>query len=181
MLGVDKSVVTRMLGGERQIKASEIAAIAEYFGEWPPIGFSEGAAPFEGPKEAPALAPIYRVAPSGDGKWTLHRHAEPIDWRARAPHFERAANVFGFYAPDDSMAPRFKPGEIVWVDPHRPARPGDDALFVHKSAPRAPEPVILGELEEANEEGFKVIQHKDSRTHQLSTRRWSAMHVFPRY
>jgi transcriptional regulator with XRE-family HTH domain len=180
-IGVDKSVVTRIMAGDRQIKVSEISAIAEYFGELPPIGFSESPAPFAGPESAPPLAPVFRAAGGDNGAWLLHRHAEPIDWRPRGPHFERAATVLGFYAPDDAMAPRYKPGEIVWVDPHRPARAGEDALFVECAGKNGPERVILGELMGAAGGDHLFIQHKDRQEKRVRAQRWSALHVVPRY
>lgn len=180
-IGVDKSVVSRMMAGGRQIKVSEISAIADYFGEMPPIGFSEEAAPFGDQNPAPPLAPVYRAAGGDNGNWMLHRHAEPIDWRPRAPHFERAATVLGFYTPDDAMAPRYKPGEIVWVDPHRPARAGEDALFVEAAGRNGPERVILGELIGAEGGEYILIQHKDRQERRLRAQRWPALHVLPRY
>lgn len=179
-LGVDKSVVTRMMARERQIKANEIPAIAKYFGELPPFGFAESPSFFASP-ERKSQAPVYRAAPSMNGMWFLHRHAEPIDWRPRAPHFERAATVFGFYAPDDAMAPRYKPGEIVWVDPHRPARTGEDALFVEAAGKSGPERAILGELIGAEDGEHILIQHRDRQEKRLRLQRWPALHVLPRY
>lgn len=179
-LGVDKSVITRMMARERQIKANEIPAIAEYFGELPPFGFAESPSFFTGP-ERKSLAPVYRAASSLNGMWFLHRHAEPIDWRPRAPHFERAATVLGFYTPDDAMAPRYKTGEIVWVDPHRPVRVGEDALFVEAAGTNGPERVILGELIGAVGGEHILIQHKDRQEKRLRTLRWPALHVLPRY
>lgn len=179
-LGVDKSVITRMMAGERQIKANEIPAIAEYFGELPPFGFAESPAPFAGP-ERKSLAPVYRAAPALNGVWFLHRCAEPIDWRPRSPHFERAATVLGFYTPDDVMAPRYKPGEIVWVDPYRPARVGEDALFVESAGTNGPERVVLGELVGLEDGEHILIQHRDRQEKRLRQQRWPALHVLPRY
>lgn len=180
-LGVDRSAVTRMLARERQIKASEIQGIAEYFGEMPTFGFSEGQAPFVGPDSPPALVPVYRDSGRGDGSWLLHRHVEPIDWRPRAPHFGRAASIFGFYAPDDAMAPRYKPGEIVWIDPNRSASPSEDALFVENSSERGAERVMLGELRGLQGGDHVFIQHKDKEERRLRAKRWTALHILPRY
>lgn len=180
-LGVDKSVVTRMMAGGRQIKVSEVAAIAEYFGALPPVGLAEEAAPFAGREHGPAMAPVYRAASDGSGDWLLYRYADPIDWRPRAPHFERAAKVFGLYAPDDAMAPRYKPGEIVWVNPLRPARLGDDALFAECKGKRSPERVVLGEFKGDAGGDHIFVQHKDDAERRLRAQHWSAMHVFPRY
>lgn len=187
-LGVDKSAVTRLLSGDRQLKFHEAEKIAAYLGVPRPLGLSDRDREF-GRADAPAAgegpetdaAPIYHAAAEMEGRWIIMRHEEPIDWRPRAPHFERAAHVFGFYAPDDAMAPRFKPGEIVWVDPSRPVKPGDDALFVETARAGRPERVVLGELKAAPPGEFIFIQHKDETEQRLAARAWSALHVLPRY
>ncbi len=187
-LGVDKSAVTRLLSGERQLKFHEAEKIAAYLGVPRPLGLHDRERDFAHP-DTPATsdeagagdAPIYRAEAESDGRWLILRNEAPIDWRPRAPHFERAAHVFGFYAPDDAMAPRFKPGEIVWVDPSRPVNPGDDALFVEKTPAGRPERIALGELKAASGGEFIFIQHKDESERRLAARAWSALHVLPRY
>lgn len=187
-LGVDRSAVTRLLSGERQLKLHEAEKIADYLGAPRPLGLTDRERDFAHPAAAKAGgarraedAPIYRAVAGRGGVWTIMRDEEPIDWRARAPHFEQATKVFGFYAPDDSMAPRFKSGETVWVDPLRPATPGDDALFVAKTTGRAPQQMILAELKSASDEDYTYIQYKDGAEQRLSRRKWSAIHVLPRY
>lgn len=183
-LGVDKSAITRMLKGERQIKADEIAKIAAYFGEWPPIGLAEDQKEFVGADGALAPAPVYAVEKADGGRWALCRHLAPIDERPRAPHFARAAQAFGFYAPDDLMAPRFKKGEVVWVDPARPVKPGDDVLLLqngHGARAGAPEPFILAELLRASGDEIIYTQHKDENERRVSARNWTPLHVLARY
>lgn len=175
-LGIDKSGVTRMLTGERQIKADELSRIALFFGEPRPTGFSEVAAEFS---PAPGLAPIFRATVEG-GFWLVHRHKSPIDRRQRGPHFANAVSAFGFYAPDGSAAPRFKAGEILWADAARPPRPGDDALFVEAGGRKAPERVQVGELKSVTRGELVFSPYKDKEDRRLPARRWSALLLFPR-
>lgn len=187
-LGIDKSAVTRLLSGERQLKFHEAEKIAAYLGVAGPFGLADRQRDFahagaqEGEAEPAAdAAPIYHAEPQGGGRWTIARHEAPIDWRPRAPHFSKAAKVFGFYAPDDAMAPRFLAGEIVWVDPARPARPGDDVLFVEKRRGKGPETVMLAALASASATVLEGRQHRDGNIVRLDARRWAALHVLPRY
>ncbi|GAB4520073.1 MAG: hypothetical protein Kow00133_06250 [Amphiplicatus sp.] len=192
-LGVDKSAVTRLLAGERQLKFHEAEKIAAYLGVTPAFNPSsaladrgrdfaaEGAGSEVDRSAGGEAAPIYAATTLSEGRWSLSRHEAPVDWRPRAPHFASAARVFGFYAPDDAMAPRFLAGEIVWVDPARPARPGDDVLFIEKRRGVGPETVILAALIAAGPARLEGRQHREGAAVRLDARRWSALHVLPRY
>lgn len=184
-LGVDRSAVTRLLSGERQLKFHEAEKIAAYLGVASPIGLAEKSREFGGglaEPYTPEVAPIYAASALKGGRWSLSRHHEPVDWRPRAPHFLNAAKVFGFYAPDDTMAPRFLAGEIVWVDPVRPVAAGDDALFVEKRRGAAgPETVILAAFTGLDSSAFEAVQHLGRKMLRLERRQWSALHVLPRY
>lgn len=180
-IGVDKSQVSRLLKGGRRLRADEVGKIAAYLEIPPPSGFAEDDAPFEGRGREAPLVPIYRVVANSSGGWSIERHEEPIDLKPRAPHFANAARVFGFYAPDDAMAPRFKPGEIAWVDPARPAKPGDDVALIGQVRSRGPEPIILAELRAATADEIAIVQHKDGAPRSLDARRWTAFLVLPRY
>lgn len=206
-LGLDRSQVTRLLKAAREIKARELPLIAAYFGTSVPTeeelaiyargsvpasgrtrrnrrtaagGFAEDAAAFAGPP-GPALAPVFDICSDAPGEWLIMRHLEPVDRLPRAPHFENAARVFGFYAPDDSMAPRFRPGEIVWVDPARPAAPGEDAAAVQRGRADAPARIVLGELRSRTAREAVLHQYKERKDRRLPAAAWALMRVLPRY
>jgi hypothetical protein len=178
-LGRTPAQATRLLDGTRRLQAEEISKIARYLETPPPSGFAEDAASFEGKPQD--LAPIFRVSVNNSGDWLLHRHEEPIDLKPRAPHFINSAKVFGFYAPDDLMAPRFKPGETVWVDPARPPKPGDEVVLVRNTTTRGPEQVILAELRAQSKAELKIAQYKDQTERAYEKARWTALLVLPRY
>ena len=173
-LGLHRSAVSRMLAGARQIKVQEIPTIAEFFGERPPIGFAEEGIEFRG---AQRLAPVRRASVAAEG-WLLHLDEPPIDHRPRSPHFANAASVFGFYAPDDIAAPRYRAGEMIFVDPERPLRPGDDAVFVDQSG-RSPRRADIGVLRMRTRTEL-VFADYQGRERRLPGRRWRGMLVVPR-
>ena len=49
-----------------------------------------------------------------------------------------ASGIFAVYITGDSMAPRFDPGDLVFVNPHLPARPGSDVVVELHGADEAP-------------------------------------------
>lgn len=190
-LNIDKSAITRLLSGERQLKFHEAEKIAAYLEIKTPFASAAtgdeiaerdrayGDAPdFEG-------APIYDAQALSDGAWMLFRNNPAIDKKQRAPHFANAAKVFGFYAPDNVMAPRFKTGEIVWVDPARPPVLSGDVLLVEKTPGPDGETVVLGELRSINDASWTITQHNASAPHHrertYSTMEWSVYFVPPRY
>lgn len=190
-LNVDKSAVTRLLAGERLLKFHEAQKIAEYLEIQLPLGLSLRSATYDAGTASAieadrdpnieATAPIYDVRKDYEGDYAMARHEEPIDWKLRAPHFLKAAKVFGIYVPDNAMAPRFKPGEIAWVDPGRPVRPGDDVLLVKKRSGKGLEKITLGELVKATSRKATIIQHRDQLEDARPLNAWTILHVMARY
>lgn len=78
---------------------------------------------------------------NGDGAFLLNT-GDAVDFVRRGPGIASNRRVFAIYVEGDSMAPRFEPGELVYVDKNRPIRSGDDVVLVVASraageAPRA--------------------------------------------
>lgn len=184
-LGIDKSSVSRLLRGERRLKFVEARVAADYLGVEPPFGFSEDADEFEYPDAAsPAgmqrTAPLFHAATSEDEFWRLDRRTV-IERKLRGPQLYGIPSVFGFYAPDDAMAPRFKIGEVAWVNPMRPVAPGDDALLLSKTKDDAElEIVLLGELQASLKDRYQVRQHSREKSREFNCKAWGALYVFPR-
>ncbi len=181
-LNIDKSGVSRMLRGERRLKFEEAQRAADYLGVNPGGGFAEDAADFQG--EGPArrddgTAPLYRATAGGNGLWVIDRSAV-IERRPRAPEFAGAELVFGFYAPDDAMAPRFYTGEVVWTNPARPAAPGEDALLMEDPSDPATLNLYLCFLEKKTATQFSGVQYGNGEKVSAPARGWRAAHVYGR-
>ena len=52
-----------------------------------------------------------------------------IDMVRRPPGLAWAPNVYGIYMVGDSMLDRFSHGELIYVHPDRPSRPGDYVII----------------------------------------------------
>jgi transcriptional regulator with XRE-family HTH domain len=181
-VGLDTTQMCRIESGGRRVQAHELVKFAAVFGvPVPPFGLEEDGASFDNQEADATLAPIYGVISDNAGGWLILRHEEPIDRKPRAPHFAKSAKVFGLYAPDDAMAPRFKPGEIAWVDPARPPKPGDEVALIGKAKGAGPERVLLAELRSLSPDRIVITQHKDQQEQAFDGRRWTALLVLPRY
>ncbi len=177
-IGLDETIVSKMLNAKRTITADERANMEAFFASLTPAGFQEEAAVFD--FGAPAQAPILRSSPSPTGEWLIDRGAPPIDFRPRPHVAVGAAELYGFYAPDSKAWPRFKTGEIVWVDPTRPVREGDDALFLMKAPRRAALAAVIGEFSSASALSFKYVDFRTRETRPLNARNATMSHILSR-
>ncbi len=183
-LGIDKSGVSRMLKGRRRLKYEEAQRAAEYLEVNPAVaeraGFAEPENPYLAEPRPEMLAPLYAsAAGEKNGVWLLDLQ-QPIERRPQAPDFAGAALVFGFYAPDESMGPRFHTGEIVWVNPGRPAAAGHDALLLAKDAPAARTAACLCVLETTTASAYRISQYGIGGVREFPAADWRAAYVYGR-
>lgn len=94
----------------------------------------------------PLDVPVYGVAVGGDsGDFSLN--GDVVDRVRRPPGLTDNRAAFAVYVRGDSMEPRFYQGDLLYVDPIRPARSGDDVLVELKPArPGEPGPAYIKQL-----------------------------------
>lgn len=49
----------------------------------------------------------------------------PVDYVRRPPSLATARDIYALYVEGSSMEPQFFPGELIYLNPHRPAKQGD--------------------------------------------------------
>jgi phage repressor protein C with HTH and peptisase S24 domain len=74
------------------------------------------------PKDVPVLG---TVAGSELGKGAFQLTTDIVDYVRRPFGLLGAADIYALYVEGESMVPKFEPGDLVFVHPHRKARPGD--------------------------------------------------------
>lgn len=149
-MGLDPAAVNRMLYGRRGIMAEEIPVIEAYLGQ--PLHVAAGG-PFAPQRQSSrrglsaagaqaslsdngdishadektggASLPVIPVYAFGD---TLRK--TPLDYVPRHPQQTGIADAFAYYMPDDTHAPRYFAGEIIYVHPTRPPLPSRDCVVV---------------------------------------------------
>lgn len=139
-IGVDDSAVSRILKGERQIKATEMQKALAYL-EMPPPGSESpaDAMPTQTLREKalPALAeigswprdvPILGVTVGGDNADFLLNTGEIVDYAKRPAAIANNRRAFALYVQGTSMSRWRDPGNLVYLDPIRPAKPGDHVV-----------------------------------------------------
>lgn len=140
-LGVDASAVSRLLHGQRRLRAHEIPIAAQYLGLDPagPLAVATAAGkPGAAADPAAALALLGIVAgsaPDIDDDLFMLNDATPIDHVRRPDGLFARPRAFALQVIGASMAPRYEPGDIITVDPDQPAQIGEDMIVVLAGAP----------------------------------------------
>ncbi len=130
-LDIDPSGVSRLLSGDRSLKAAEIEIVRRYLDL--PVTPLEGLSEVGAHLELPAIATLdrdleVRGTAVGGEEGAFDFNGDVVDYLRRPPGLAGARMAFAIYTAGDSMSPRFDEGEIVFVHPGRPAVPGCDVI-----------------------------------------------------
>lgn len=120
VLGLDSKQLNRMFNGSRKLQLHEARKAEEWLNEVAPGRTGAPVLPM------PGLVPLYGwVGAASEGRLTIAEQTI----RGYVPMHPKQAHIraaFALEVADVSMAPRYEPGEIVYVAPNRwPARGGD--------------------------------------------------------
>lgn len=71
---------------------------------------------------------VYGTA-AGSVLGTLTMTTEVVEWVTRPMALAGKKDIYALYVVGSSMEPRYFAGDIVFIDPHRPPRQGDDVII----------------------------------------------------
>ena len=173
-LGLSQSEVARRIGVKpqsvQQLEAGKIAKpryildlanVLQVSPDWlshgrsgkPPIdrtgiagvGFQSAPVSLPATQEMPRDVPVLGTAAGGStGAFQLSDAV--VDYVRRPPGLAGAVDVYAIYVAGDSMAPEHKDGELRFVHPHRPIRPGDAVVVQIRGDPHEPPQAYLKRL-----------------------------------
>ncbi|HEV7370623.1 helix-turn-helix domain-containing protein [Arenibaculum sp.] len=118
----------------RELGAEPIDLLPAVSGEAaprPPARASVPAAPVLRHQAARAL-PV-RAAARGGVDQEMYLEDGPIDWVGCPDWLVNAPDAYAMYVVGDSMSPRFRPRQLLFVSPRRPPAAGDGVIVVKKS------------------------------------------------
>lgn len=129
LLGLDSSQVSRMFAGRRRLQRHEHQRVMEWLGM--------AAAPAQIPGAMvvpmPGMVPLYGwVGAASESRLTIADQ----NLRGYVPMHPNQAHVrdaFALEVADVSMSPRYEPGEIVYLAPHRWPKRDQDCVVVTTS------------------------------------------------
>ncbi len=102
---------------------------------------------------APDLIPV-RGAARGGLEQEMFLEDGPIDYAPRPPCLAQARDAYALYVVGDSMMPRFRPGMLLFVNPHRPPRREAGVVVIKQNSV-----VLIKEYVELKEDRLVLHQH----------------------
>ena len=128
----------------------------------PPVGAQQQV-------QAAASMPV-RAAARGGVDQEMFLEDGPIDWIARPDYLKNARDPYAMYVVGESMMPRFRPAQLLHVNPHKPPAPGagvvvvkrNKAVLVKEFVRRGPEAVVLREYQPADREFAVPLEDLDT-------------------
>jgi phage repressor protein C with HTH and peptisase S24 domain len=143
-LGLAPSAVSRMLKGERQMKALEAVHVAQFLGvpqdevlrhageenPLPPEPARRGRPPRQTAIPAPRqdAMPI-RSAARGGNDQQMFLEDGPIGYTPRPANLAGVRDAYAIYMTGDSMEPRYMAGWLLHVNPFKPPTRGRDVVL----------------------------------------------------
>lgn len=127
------------LTGTDDAQPGSVASPSRGFTPEPPIigqTFNPQPAPHGTARDFPKNVPVLGNAlgsstdfsNGASGPMELIEMGEVVDMVRRPPGLSAVKSAYALYVMGDSQSPRFEPGELIYVNPNRPAVPGDDVV-----------------------------------------------------
>jgi len=102
--------------------------------------------------------PVYGTAHGGQGG-DFEMNGQLIDYARRPPGILGSKTVFCVYVQGESMVPWRRPGDLVYLNPDRPARPGDYVVVELQGKRGEPAPALLKLLISQTAKHLILAQH----------------------
>jgi phage repressor protein C with HTH and peptisase S24 domain len=161
-------LVGKAAKGEAPILAAEL---------WELGGIAKGDPPtYVEPALAPprtSLVPIYSAAQGGRGHIIIDTN--PIE-EARPPDdIIRVRDAYGILIVGESMVPAYRPGDVAWINPHKPVERDTDVVLYHVP-PHGEAEAIIKALIGFSEREWKLRQYQPPRDFTESRIDWPVCH-----
>jgi hypothetical protein len=119
------------------------------------------------------LVPIYSAAQGGKGHIIIDTN--PIE-QARPPdEIIRVRDAYGILVVGESMVPAYRPGDVAWVNPHKPVEANTDVVLYHVPPHGEAEAIIKALLSFSKNE-WKLRQYQPACDFAESRVDWPVCH-----
>ncbi|MBY6260670.1 helix-turn-helix domain-containing protein [Azospirillum sp. 412522] len=189
MAGTSQPQINKLETGQRKMTVDWAVKLAGPLGVEPAalLGLDMPAAPSSALRPArPALPPLLRAAgvpraqtaasmpvrsaARGGVDQEMFLEDGPIDWITRPDYLKNARDPYAMYVVGESMMPRFRPAQLLHVNPHKPPAPGagvvvvkrNKAVLVKEFVRRSADAVILREYRPADREFAVPLEEIDT-------------------
>ncbi|MBP2314906.1 XRE family transcriptional regulator [Azospirillum soli] len=169
LAGTSQPQINKLEHGQRKLTLDWAVRLAPHLGIHPEAllgGPSQPAQPHAGtipsgmprtPMGTPMAAPAYaqmpvRSACRGGIDQEMFLEDGPIDWIAKPDYLKNARDPYAMYVVGESMMPRFRPAQLLHVNPHKPPAPGSGVVVVKRS-----KAVLIKEFVRRTQDGGVVL------------------------
>ena len=117
--------------------------------------------------------PIHSAAQGGKGHLIIDFN--PIEQAVPPEELIRVRNAYGILIVGESMVPAYKPGDIAWVNPHKPLERDTDVVLYHVP-PNGEAEAIIKTLVSFSDREWKLRQYQPARDFTESRVDWPVCH-----
>jgi phage repressor protein C with HTH and peptisase S24 domain len=141
---VDRATVNKMISGRRAIAADELIAVTQILGvEMTTISRNNVVTNetdlllHRPPAVLKPAIPVIGQPDRMGGNQLIFPEDDCVEWTFSPPGLENTHGIYAVYVHGTQMSPRYRPGEMVWINPNKPLKRGDDVLVRLKDAKTA--------------------------------------------
>jgi len=108
--------------------------------------------------------------------------AEPVAYARRPPSIARNRRIYALFITGGSMEPRYRPGDLVYVDPRRAPHVGEDVIVQLIGEPRADaDPaevvsVLVKQLTRSTASHYELSQHNPQLSFRIAKSKVAEIH-----
>lgn len=94
----------------------------------------------------PTDVPVRGTVAGSFAKGAFQLTEDPVDWVRRPPALTGARDIYAVFIEGTSMIPEHRPGDLRFVNPHRPPRVGDSVIVQSRTHENAHIEATIGHL-----------------------------------
>ena len=94
--------------------------------------------------DMPRDVPVYGTAAGSHLRGAFQIFGGVVDYVRRPPTLAAAKMVYALYVEGESMVPQYFPGDLIFINPAKPARFGDAVIAQMRNGPHEPVEATLG-------------------------------------
>lgn len=168
-LGVLPSVVNKMVKGRRQIKSTEADAIRAFFrvsesiyrnaSARNEVRSAEASLTMSDIQSWPNDVPVYGTALGGSSGGEFIMNGDTGMRVRRPPRLVNRVDILALFVQGDSMEPRYKQGELIYLEKARPPQINDYVVVEMKPGPEGEQPAYLKQLVGRSGTKLRLRQH----------------------
>lgn len=144
-VGLERGFIRDIIAGRKKSVASDKMVLVAHALQLDPGALAQGVSvpvksdvrpadiPVPTRESMPRNVPVFgTVAGSMNGHGSFQLTSDVVDYVARPPGIAAARDVYALYVEGESMTPLFSPGDLVFVNPHKPIRV-NDAIIIQEA------------------------------------------------